>query len=230
MTKIIFLLLIFISNFVVAQNPDNYNFARIPSRFNFQNEKNQYRINTTLKAFFQQKGFTTFIDDEIFTDAFSESNCNKIYIDLEVKNTFFKTILFVIVKDCKNTILIKSEEGSSRSKELKIAYNEALLMALKSLKNIQFKKSEKQINNPIIENTVSQKTLLIAENFDTKIALKMLIKRTNLVVNLLETSSPTIFIATSGQKNGVVTLINNNYLFEYYSNGKLVSELLEKLP
>ncbi len=221
------LLLLFISNIITAQSTNNYKFASVPSKFEFQKEKNQYRINSTLKSFFQQKGFTTFLDDDILTQEFSASNCNKIYVDLEVKNTYFSTALFVIIKDCKNTILSKSEEGYSRSKDSKVAYNEALLTALKSLKYLQFKSLEQQ-SLPVktVSDVMPTKTLEPAKTASNT-SFKMFSKKTNSIVTLQKTSQPSVFIATSDTKNGVVTLLNTIYIFEYYDNDALISEVLE---
>ena len=230
MTKNIFLLLIIFSNFIFAQNKNNYIYASIPSKFDFQKEKNEHRINSTLKAFFVQKGFTTFLDDEILSESFSQSNCNKIYIDLEVKNSMFKTSLFVVLKDCKNNILLKSEEGSSRNKNIKTAYNESLLIALKSIQNLEFKQSEIQIK--AIEKNADlsiNKNPNVIKN-EQFYSLKMIVKKSKTFVNLLITSQPNLFIANSNEKNGIVTLIDKKYFFEYYSNNVLISEELEMLP
>lgn len=223
MTKNIFWLLLFYTNFLFSQESEHYIYASIPSQFSFQKEKNQYRINSTLKAFFQQQGYTTFLDDEILSESFSNSNCNKIYVDIEVKNSIFSTNLFVITKDCNNAILQKSSEGSSRQKDLKIAYNEALLKALKSLKNINYKSKNSGKKTSIVQ---TEKVENISKTDDSN-STTYFSKNTNSFVTLKKTGRPNLFIANSEQNNGLVTVINNKYIFEYYLDGLLVTEELE---
>ena len=130
--KIYTLILFLVSSLTFAQaSLNDYQYAILPVKFKFQKEKNQYRINSTTKAFFEQKGLKVLYDDEVLSQDLANNNCNKVYINIDENNNMFTTKLIVSVKDCQNNALLTSTEGTSRSKEYALAYNEALQMALK---------------------------------------------------------------------------------------------------
>ena len=141
-------LLLLISSLTFAQpSLNDYEYAILPVKFKFQKEKNQYRINSTTKAFFEQKGLKVFYDDAVLSQDLANNNCNKVYISIEENNNMFTTKLTVSVKDCQNNALLTSNQGTSKIKEYASAYNEALQIALKSIQNFNYQykaKTEKQ--------------------------------------------------------------------------------------
>ena len=48
-----------------------------------------------------------------------------------------------------------------------------------------------------------------------------------MVYKLFKTDSPTMFLAQKGNQNGVVTLKDDSWFFEYQENEKVISEKLE---
>lgn len=230
MSKKIIILTLLIQFLGFSQTKEKYKYALIPAKFDFQKSDDEFRINSTLKAYFTQKGFQTFLNNEILTDEFSNENCNKIYISLERNNSFFITGLTVVIKDCKNNILLKSGEGSSKNKEYKIAYNEALLEALKSFGYFDLRKSTVTSDNKTIaqaKEIVLNPTVKTENKLEEDKPFTLTNQSTKEVVSLLKTSSNQVFMATSGAKNGVVFKTNQKWIFEYYVAGKLVSEELE---
>lgn len=231
MSKKLIILLFAIQFVGFSQTTEKYKYALVPAKFDFQKSDDEYRINSTLKAFFTQKGFQTFLNNEILSDEFSNQNCNKIYVDLERKSTLFNTSLVVIIKDCKNNILLKSSEGSSKSKEYKAAYNQALLEALKSFGYFDLRKPTSNSNfqskiqtNEISINPIAETTITLVESKPFTLINKI----TKEITMLIKTSSPQVFIANSGVKNGVVFKTDKKWIFEYYISEKLVSEELEE--
>jgi len=219
------LLLLFVFNVSFAQTSINdYQYAMISSRFNFQKAKDQYRLNTTTKAFFQKIGFTAFLDDEILPSDFSSINCNKVYVQVEEEKGVFTTVLKVIIKDCKNNVLLTSQSGSSREKEYAEAYSEALRIALKSLESVNYKYNEKKIKDSDVVSVSSDVFQIERDN----IAIYITNMTKNTMLTLLKTSNPNNFIAKSKDKNGIVFKNGEDWFFEYYVNNKdLVSEKLE---
>ena len=147
MKKYIVLFLLF-STVVFAQNVNDYKYALMPSKFSFLKEENQYNLNLITKMYLQKYGFESYYDNETFSADFASINCNKIFIDVLNNSTMFSTKLKVVIKDCKNNILATSDEGTSREKEYRVAYNEALRMAFDNfgmLKTHKYQPSEKSI-------------------------------------------------------------------------------------
>jgi hypothetical protein len=61
-----------------------------------------------------------------------------MYVDLIDNSGLFKTSLQISLKDCKNKQIFLSEEGSSREKEYKKAYQEALRDAFSSFETVSY--------------------------------------------------------------------------------------------
>jgi hypothetical protein len=212
----ILLFLFFLTVSTYAQGELNeYKLAIIPTKFEFQKEKNQYRLNSTLKLFFQQRGFEVYYDDEILTKEAAVSNCNKIFVSLLDNSTSFTSKLKMEIKDCTNKVLFVSEEGESREKSYGKAYNEALVTALKSFEKAKYKYSEKTKS---IEAKPEAQTNSVKEVPADKLK--------PIAMSLQKTSNPDVYIASFGEKNGVALKKEDGWYFEYYQNDILVSEKL----
>jgi hypothetical protein len=228
----LFILLISIGS--IAQNTvENYKYVLMPAKFSFLKEKNEYRLHSTLKIFFDNKGFETYMDDEELPEELANNKCKAIFVDLESKNTMFSTKLKVVVKDCNSNVLLISEEGSSHEKEYKVAYNQAMLIALKSIQNASFKIAPKYKTEQKEVVSVSQNKPTSIVNTDVFNVLpidngfNLINKSTNAIITLLKTTVANNYIARLEEKNGIVFKKEEKWYFEYYQNGKLVSEILD---
>ena len=144
--SLILLLLVVASGF--SQNLNQYKYALVPAKFSFLKDPNMYNLNVITKLYMEKYGFETYFDNETYSDGFASENCNKIFIDVENNSNLFTTKLSVVVKDCKNNVLFKSEEGKSNEKEFKVSYNLALREAFDNfgvLKGHKFQPSEKSL-------------------------------------------------------------------------------------
>jgi hypothetical protein len=231
-------LLFFISSIGYAQSSLNdYEYAVISSKFNFQKSKNQYRINATTKIFFEQKGLKVFYNDEDMPNELANDNCNKCYIAVEENNSMFNTKLKVVVRDCQNKILLSSTEGVSREKDFAVAYNEALQAALQSIVNVNYKYNESSLVFKQTPRDEDVKPFLITKTDNTSNiysemqtinnGFNFFNKTTKDVLTLLKTSSPYNFFANCNNKKGIVFQKEDQWYFEYYENDRLVSEKIE---
>ncbi|MBY0487714.1 MAG: hypothetical protein K2P85_11085 [Flavobacteriaceae bacterium] len=244
------LLFLSISSFGFAQNLNEYKYAMVPAKFSFLKESNMYNLNLLTKLYMQKYGFETYYDNETAPDDFVNSNCNKVFVDLVASNSIFTTKVKVVIKDCKGSILMSSEEGTSRDKEFKTAYNEALRMAFDNflaLKTHKYQPSQKSlgmIGEPAEVKTVSTEVKSeskpeIAVVLNQEISSRQLYVQPiangfqlvntepKVVYKIFRTSTKDFFIASKGSVQGVFFLRNNEYFFEYYQNEKLVSEKVE---
>ncbi len=229
MKKYIVLLLLF-SAVCFAQNINEYKYATVPAKFSFLKEENQYNLNLLTKMYLQKYGFETYYNNETAPDDFVNSNCNKIFVDIVNNSNMFTTKLKVVIKDCKNNILISSEEGASREKEYKVAYNEALRMAFDNfsvLKAHKFQPSQKRleiIGEPVTNQMVIKKYNVVA----TKNGFNLIIADSDYkIFQIFKTSSIDVFIGNRDNVSGVLIKKTDNWFFEYYQNDKLVSEKVE---
>ena len=223
------IVVLMISSIGFSQNLNSYKYASVPSKFSFQTTKGEFNLNNLTRMILEKNNFETFLDDEKLSDQFVNDNCNKVYADLEVKNTMFVTKVKIILKDCKNYVLFTSEEGKSTEKNQTQAYSEALRQASQSLDRLLhiFKPTEKnlgQIGEPAPKNNgkplvlVSKKTQngfdLVSQNSET------------IFMNLKTTSVPDLYIATRQGYQGILFKSDNNWFFEYYFNQQKNTELI----
>jgi hypothetical protein len=250
MKKIVFLFMLLFSLFSVAQ--ENYQILIMPNKFDFLRQENEYNLNTMCKLFFEKEGFKVYFSNDILPTEIANSRCNALFLDLVENNTVFKTKVKVELKDCQNNLVLLSEEGVSREKNLNTAYNQATRFALKSLEG------KIKIKNTYVNNTIPQKEVKDIDSEIVKETSPILVTKVpeenskenntanavlyskvtkngyNLVdingntkFELLKTSNPTIFIAKKDNIQGIFTLNGQNSKFESYQNNELVIEKVE---
>ena len=219
---LLILLVVTMSSFAQS-GVDDYKYAQLQSKMEFQEVQNQYRINSTIKFFLEQRGFVVYYNDEIQSQDFASTNCNKFFVNLVKKSTLFSTKVKIELKDCTGKVLLASEEGVSREKELGTAYNEALRMALKSLERIKYSGKAKTTETAAAENNTAVKPVTNETQAATENRFARNLPKID-GLTLLITSSHSIYIASSGRKKGVVFRNGKDWFFEYYADDKLVSE------
>ncbi|GEM_PF-1160817 len=229
---------------------NDYEMALIPTKFEFQTTDNQYRINTTIKAFLKQKGFEAYVSNEELPEGFLDYNCNKVFVNVVPENTLFVTKLKIEFKDCKNKILFTTDLGESRTKDLPQAYNQALLMALKSFDKAKYKfsgktyydqEAQEKIKSRDVENISTEVTKVIkteknvtyekTSQNDKPIKnspyFKVIIPSTKEELILYKTSRSAIYIGIKNETEGVVFSKKDLWYFEYLEDGLIVSEYLD---
>jgi hypothetical protein len=242
--KIFFFLLI--STISFSQNLNDYKYALVPSKFSFLKETNQYNLNVMTKLFMEKYGFVTFMDNETYSEDFAINNFNKVYVDLDEKSTMFKTTIKVVLKDLTNKIIYTSGQGISRSKEYKIAYQEALRGAFNSLSSLNHNyveknknqlefdvKKSKDVEVPSDKDMVEEKKVYSTSSSNNLLAqpitngFQLINSEPKVIYKIFNTSTKDFYIATKGTIQGVFFSKNNEWFFEYYQNDKLVSEKVE---
>ena len=248
MKKSVFIIL-FLSTFqLFAQNLNDYQYVVVPTKFAGFDIENQYRLNTITKFNLEKMGFVAFYENNIPSDLINQ-RCDVLTVDVVKDNKLFWVKLYLTFKDCYGKIIHQSEVGKTKEKEFKIAYPKALDEAFKSLfvLNYKYNGTKSSANETVLINT-PQKAVVSSEK--TKATLPALVSETTdyskllfaqptsngfqlvdstpkVVYKLFKTDSPTMFLAQKGNQNGVVTLKDDSWFFEYQENEKVVSEKLE---
>lgn len=152
---LLFLIILSSLNTFAQEELNNFKFVVVPSKFDFQKSENEYGINNLLKFKFQQLGFETYLDNEEIPKGLLKNTCLYFTPKLITKSNMFKTVARLDILDCSNNLLFTTKEGSSKSKNFKASYNEAIRNALKSFNNYKLEYSPKEDNietNVFIEN------------------------------------------------------------------------------
>jgi len=237
MKKPILLLLLLCSFFGIAQSINDYKYAIVPVKYEFQKKENQFRLNTLTKYQLTNIGFTVFYDTDVLSDELANNRCDKLYVNVERQNAFLSEKLIIIFKDCKNNIVFKSQPGSSKSKDFEAAYQEAFNGAFASVKALNYNYNGKD-NIAVAQQksitVVEEKMPITQPNSNTikaeAIASGYLLidqSQSKILLKLQKTSDPKVYIASNQSQHGVLINKNNAWFFEYYTNDSLISEEID---
>lgn len=243
---------LFISVFITvacySQNSlNNYKYVLVPEKFEIFKTENQYGLNTLTKMLLEDKGFTVFMANEQLPPELAANKCNALKAELVDKKGFFVTTVTLVLKDCQGNIIFKGKDGKSREKEWQAAYDEALRDSYTALKSAPYNydstavvqqqaAAAQQQPNPQVQTTAPapaaqpQATaaditgMLYAQA--TANGFQLIDTAPKKVLTLLKTSLPDQYIAEGGPAGGIVFKKNEEWIFEYYKDNKLVSQKL----
>lgn len=250
MKKVIFSIALFFSFFLQAQ--EKYKYVIVPSQFSFFKEADKYNLNSLTKSFFETEGFIVFYDTDI-PDHLLNDRCEMLYADVLENNKLFTTNLNVNIKDCANKIIAESVIGTSRDKDFQRAYTIALRNALTSLRGklnfvntyvkSQNKTQEIKEAKNIIKSEKYNNSDLIVDNqtikndkkeFDEKLTAietasgyKLLNSKGLEIMVLGNTSVDNVFFAYRDRIQGILIRKINDWYFDYYEKGVLVSKKID---
>ena len=244
MKKFIVLLVLLVSVSGISQSVNDYQYVIVPTKFTGFKENDKYRLSSTTKILLEKYGFKALMSTEDIPKE-AGNNCDRLYADLVQNNDFMITKLKLVLKDCKEKVIFETDFGKSREKEYGVAYNQALRETSKSFDKLNYKYNGKKAtasNAATISNQVeavtSETTVLATstavdnqENFyfaqPTTTGFQVIDNEPKVFMRLFNTSQKSVFIAQKGAINGVVISKNGQWFFEYYENGKLISEALQ---
>ena len=198
----------------------------------------------------EKYGFKSFLSTDILPEEIANTNCNKVFVDVTESSNMFTTKLKVVLKDCKNNVLFTSEEGTSREKDYAAGFNQALRGAFKSFDKLNHKYNGASTNEVITEPIA---TVILEEKFEAtkpiepskpietpvlkpEIVLfaqpiangfQIVNNEPRVIMRLFNTSQKNVFIGRRDDTQGVVIFKNNQWFFEYYEKGALVSDPLK---
>lgn len=122
-----------------GQDLNSYKYVIVPSGYEFLKEPNQYQLNELTKFLFEKFGFEAYMENDEYPAELDQNRCKALFAIVKNDSGMFLTKLTVVLKDCKNNQLFISEEGISREKDYKTAYQEALRNAFESIAAINHK-------------------------------------------------------------------------------------------
>lgn len=195
----------------------------IQHKYDFQTEPDAYNINNMFKGILLAEGFDVYFDDEELPLFVAQNRCNALNGVVLDKSNVFVTKLKFVLKDCQNKILFESAEVKSKEKNIQSGYIEALKLLSPELKKYNSTLVQK---NDVVEIPSGVVSSSIAKYQFVQIANGFAIMDSSLkvVLQIYNTTNPTIFIADKFGVKGIFTKIENKGFLEYYKNDKLVVE------
>ena len=239
MKKILLSLILLLSLTSFSQSINDYQYVIVPIKFEFFKENDRHRLNTTTKLLLQKYGFKSFLSNEELPSEITNNNCKVLHASVVKDNNILTTKVKVVLKNCQDKIIFETAYGVSRLKELPPAYNEAIREAFKSFEKLNYKYTAhnevaveavapavSQIPTPVVStpnpNAVTAEVFFFAQ--PTANGYQVVDNEPKVIMRLFNTSQKNVFIADKNGVNGTVLVKEGQWVFEYYDNGKLVSE------
>lgn len=124
-----------------AEELNNYAFVVIPMEYRWQDKDNEYMMNSLTKYLLNKEGFETYMEIEDLPEKYALNKC--LGLVAEVVSERISMITFVtrttfVLKDCRGNIVYETKEGTSREKNIKQAYQDALRDAFTSFEIVRY--------------------------------------------------------------------------------------------
>jgi hypothetical protein len=235
--KKIILLFILITNYAFSQSVNDYQSVIVPIKFDFLKSDDQYKLNTLTKLLLQKYGFKVYFSSEEIPSNVDNQRCNFLYADVINDSGILMTKLKVALKDCRGQLLFETQFGSSREKNFAAGYNQALRDAGKSFDKLDYKYNGKNSNitqetpltnqietKPTSNSVLPESSELFYFAQPTSNGFQVVNNEPKVILRLFNTSQKNVFIAEIDTLKGIVIFKNGQWFFEYYENGKLISE------
>lgn len=107
----------------------NAKYIQIKKVYDFQEEFNEYRVNSFLKHKFEEAGYTVFYDDQELPQEATADPCNVLKCNVERGKSMTATKLTITLVNCKNQQVFVTN-GESRLKLRAKSHVDALKNAL----------------------------------------------------------------------------------------------------
>jgi hypothetical protein len=195
----------------------------ISNKYEFQKEKNAYNINNMLKAILVSNTYQVFFDDEVLPVEIAQNRCKALTGVLVDNSNMFLTKMKFQIRDCQNNLLFETTEVKTREKDIQNAYIETIGLLSPELKKYNAtliqKKEVVEIPSDVVSSSIAKYQFVQITN-----GFAIMDATLKVVLQIYNTTNPTIFIADKFGVKGVFTKIANKGIFEYYMNDKLVVE------
>jgi len=138
--KNIFLTLFLICSFYGMSQAElnKYKYIIVPTKFEAFKSENQYQTSTLIKYNLVENGFIAVYDNDMPADLVA-NRCLGLSLNLSNDSSMFTTKVTLILKDCMSDVIFTTVEGSSKQKDYKSAYSEAIKECFKSLSGVGYK-------------------------------------------------------------------------------------------
>lgn len=146
-------------------NLNDYSYVVVPEQFDFLNGRDQFQINSMTQFYLEKNGFNAYMADS----APNANRCDGLYANVEQLSTILGTKLQVVLKDCNDNEVYRSQEGKSKFKEWDKSYQDALRKSFISVKTLNVKQKDvvlltNNTSNTIVSNATKPKVSRVSGN------------------------------------------------------------------
>lgn len=145
-----------------TQDLNQYSFVVVPDKFDFLSSPDQYQLNSMAVFYLEKSGFNTFLASKTP----NANRCDGLFADVEELRTILGNKLQVVLRDCNNIEIYRSE-GKSKLKEFETSYQDALRKAFKSMELLNVKpKKLVLLPNAIVTNDMDKNGITEESTFN----------------------------------------------------------------
>lgn len=227
----------------------NYKYIIVPERFSFLKENDQFQTSSLTKFLLKKNGFTVFLDSDEYPIELKKDLCKALTVEIIDKSSLFTATVLVALKNCAKKIIYTSEEGKSKFKDYKKAFQESIRNAHAGMSNIKFIAPVDPvimdvIKKPVVNILTTNKSAELIPTIVQKGYVNKDLKGTNtlyaqpnengsqlidvkleVVFFILKTNLKDVFIIKD--KNGVLYKKSTTWFASFYENGELVEKRYE---
>ena len=116
-----------------------YKYVIVPEQFDFQKSADDYQVNSLTKFLFNRAGFEAYLSNETIPQELAANACLGVRGIVVSESGMFATKMQIKVVDCFNKVLYVTEFATSREKEYKKSYHEAIRSAFEEIENLNYK-------------------------------------------------------------------------------------------
>lgn len=140
---------------------NSYKYIIVPAKFqDFKNE-NQFRTSTLVKYLFDNEGFNVVYDNNLPVEL-EEKPCLGARVELINESGLFQTRTKLALKDCHGVLVMMSQEGQTKTKDLELAYREAISESFGSFRELNY------TYEPVEEETKTAEPITVSFKNDIK--------------------------------------------------------------
>ena len=152
----ILIFIIFQTSLYAQTDLNQYKYVSVPDRFDFMKTNDQFQMSSLTQFLLTKKGFTVLESIENYPSDLAANSCLLLDVNVEKIKGFLKTKLEVQFINCKKEVVFRSAIGTSKEKDFKMAYHQAIRAAFDSMEVLNYNYEESaaiDISAPIETST-----------------------------------------------------------------------------
>jgi len=152
----IVIFIIFQTSLYAQTDLNQYKYVSVPDRFDFMKTNDQFQMSSLTQFLLTKKGFTVLESIENYPSDLAANSCLLLDVNVEKIKGFLKTKLEVQFINCKKEVVFRSAIGTSKEKDFKMAYHQAIRAAFDSMEVLNYNYEESaaiDISAPIETST-----------------------------------------------------------------------------
>jgi len=123
----------------LAQDLDAYKYIIVPRNYDFLRTEDQHQLNSLTKFLFDKQGYTTLMDDDQRPEDLRNNPCLGAKVNVVEISSMLSVKLRIELSNCYDQVVLSTEEGRSKIKDLKRGHHDALRKAFRSIQDQSYR-------------------------------------------------------------------------------------------